>query len=405
MHVANTERPLKPSDLCLLPPEWRRARFDEICTVRQGLQIAISDRLSKPTPTSKEYITIQSINKSQQDREYIESPSSRVVCSKDDILMTRTGNTGIVVTDVEGVFHNNFFLIDFDRNQSDKKFLVEYLRLERIQHVIFTKAGASTIPDMNHKDFYSIEVPVPPLPEQQKIAQILSTWDKAIEKLEALIAAKGKRKKALMQQLLIGKMRFTGFSGEWKKVTLLHIAKVTMGSSPKSGAYNDDCTGLPLIQGNADIKNRLSAPRIYTAEITKECRPKDILMSVRAPVGAIAKSIHQACIGRGICAITAKNGVDQHFLYYWLLAFESRWESLSQGSTFESVNSADIKSLAIYMPIEETEQQKITSVLSAADKEITIHQNQLAALKQQKKGLMQQLLTGKKRVNVNQAAA
>jgi type I restriction enzyme S subunit len=260
--------------------------------------------------------------------------------------------------------------------------------------------GAGRNKTLGQNEFSLLRITLPPTKEQQKIAQILSTWDKAIDKLEALIAAKQKRKKALMQRLLTGRIRFDGFDGEWKETALSHIANVTMGSSPKSDAYNENGAGLPLIQGNADIKNRFSAPRIHTTEITKECKPEDILMSVRAPVGAIAKSIHHACIGRGICSITARNGVDQQFLYHWFLAFEPKWASLSQGSTFESVNSADIKSLAIYMPIEEMEQQKIAAVLSAADNEITTHQNQLVALKQQKTALMQQLLTGKKRVKV-----
>jgi type I restriction enzyme S subunit len=279
-----------------------------------------------------------------------------------------------------------------------------YYWLQMMKPEFERQAVGSTIKTIGLPYFKKLKIGTPEISEQQKIAQIISTWDKAIEKLEGLIAAKLKRKKALMQHLLTGNVRLPGFSGEWKNVMLSSLANVTMGSSPKSGAYNEDGVGLPLIQGNADIKNRLSSPRIYTAEITKECKPKDILMSVRAPVGAIAKSIHHACIGRGICAVTAKNGVDQQFLYYWLLAFESRWESLSQGSTFESVNSSDIKSLTIEIPIEETEQQKIATVLSVADNEINTHQNQLTALKQQKTGLMQQLLTGKKRVKLNEAA-
>ncbi|MEI6334190.1 MAG: restriction endonuclease subunit S [Methylococcaceae bacterium] len=260
--------------------------------------------------------------------------------------------------------------------------------------------GAGRNKTLGQNEFSLLKLTLPPIMEQQKTSQILSTWDKAIENLEALIAVKQKRKKALMQQLLTGNMRLPGFSGEWTNVMLSNLANVTMGSSPKSDAYNEDGVGLPLIQGNADIKNRLSAPRIYTAEITKECKPKDILMSVRAPVGAIAISIHHACIGRGICAVTAIKSVDQQFLYHWLLAFEPKWASLSQGSTFESVNSADVKSLIIYIPIEKTEQQKIATVLSAADQEITVHKNQLTALKQQKTALMQQLLTGKVRVKL-----
>jgi type I restriction enzyme S subunit len=287
-------------------------------------------------------------------------------------------------------------------NLCDIDYLTYFFKTSRGKYLLelASPGGAGRNKTLGQNEFASLAIKLPSVGEQQKIAQILSTWDKAIEKLAALIAAKQKRKKAMMQQLLTGKKQFDGFYGTWKETALSHIANVTMGSSPKSEAYNENSAGLPLIQGNADIKNRFSAPRIHTTEVTKECKPEDILMSVRAPVGAIAKSIHHACIGRGICSISARNGVDQQFLYHWFLAFEPKWASLSQGSTFESVNSADIKSLAIYMPIEEMEQQKISSVLSAADKEIENHQKQLDALKQQKKGLMQQLLTGKKRVEV-----
>ncbi len=87
-------------------------------------------------------------------------------------------------------------------------------------------------------------------------------------------------------------------------------------------------------------------------------------------------------------------------MYQWFLAFEPKWERLSQGSTFECVNSDDIKLLYAYFPLFK-EQQKIASVLSSADREIEILQQKLAALKQEKKALMQQLLSGKKRVNLS----
>lgn len=393
-----------PSHLGEIPDDWKRVRFSDVMTVRQGLQIAISKRLKVPTANAKEYITIQSINKQDQEREYVEPTSSRVICTKDDVLMTRTGNTGIVVTDVEGVFHNNFFLMDFDKTQIEKKFLVNYLRSKRVQHLILTKAGASTIPDLNHKDFYSIEFPLAPLPEQRKIAKILSTWDKAIRSTERLIDNSKQQKKALMQQLLTGKKRLLDdsgkpFEGEWEEVKLSKVADVVMGSSPKSSSYNENSEGLPLIQGNADIKNRKSAPRIYTSEVTKKCSIGDILLSVRAPVGTIAKSEHEACIGRGISAISAKKHHVQEYLYQWLLWFEPRWEKYSQGSTFEAVNSNDIKSLHLAIP-EHSEQAKIASALSNADQEIELLEQQLADLKQEKKALMQQLLTGKRRVKI-----
>ncbi|MBN5437464.1 restriction endonuclease subunit S [Serratia sp. AXJ-M] len=248
----------------------------------------------------------------------------------------------------------------------------------------------------------SIQVPVPPLFEQKKIAQILSTWDKAIATSEKLLANRQRQKKALMKKILTGRDRFSEFTEKWKHHELSDIAMVQMGSSPKSGAYNENGYGLPLIQGNADIKNRRSAPRIFTTEITKECDVGDILLSVRAPVGTVALSSHKACIGRGISAMRARLGFSQNFLYQWFLWFEPRWGALSQGSTFESINSDDIKQLKIKLPSLE-EQKKIASILSNADQEIELLQQKLHYLKQEKKALMQQLLTGKRRVKVGAA--
>ena len=262
------------------------------------------------------------------------------------------------------------------------------------------------MPKINRTDLDTIKINIPPLPEQQKIAKILSTWDKAISTTERLIENSTQQKKALMQQLLTGKKRLLDdegkiFEGEWEEVKLSEIAQITMGSSPKSDAYNEIGDGLPLLQGNADIKNRKSAPRIYTSQITKECHVDDILFSVRAPVGTVALSNHNACIGRGIAAIKAKKNHSQDYLYQWLLSFELKWERYSQGSTFEAVNSDDIKSLNLSIP-NYKEQQKIATVLTNADKEIELLEQQLADLQQEKKALMQVLLTGKKRVVVDE---
>ena len=94
---------------------WKMRTFKEICTVRQGLQIPISKRLTHFEENCYEYITVAYLH-GAKDKEYIKNPKSTVICTKDDVLMTRTGNTGMVITNVAGVFHNNFFLIDFDRD-------------------------------------------------------------------------------------------------------------------------------------------------------------------------------------------------------------------------------------------------------------------------------------------------
>ena len=201
-----------------------------------------------------------------------------------------------------------------------------------------------------------------------------------------------------MMSKLVPKLRFKEFSGDWENKTLENLSNITMGSSPKSSFYNKNKEGVPLLQGNADIKNRKSYPRIYTTQITKECFENDILLSVRAPVGTVAKSNHYACIGRGISSIKAKKDNSQEWIYQWFLQFENRWSSISQGGTFEAVNSSDIKNLNILIPKLE-EQEKIAKTLTSLDNLIEAQTKKVETLKQHKKGLMQKLfpLEGEKK--------
>lgn len=178
----------------------------------------------------------------------------------------------------------------------------------------------------------------------------------------------------------------------WQSKTLNSIASITMGSSPKSAAYNDEGIGLPLIQGNADIKNRLTKPRSFTSEITKECKPGDIIMTVRAPVGAIAKSTVTGCLGRGVCGISATK-ISQEYLYQYLIFQESNWKKLEQGSTFSAVGSKDIKQLSVAYPKRIEEQQKIAEVLSTVDKKINLIDKKIAETEKLKTGLMQKLFS------------
>ncbi|EJL6538733.1 restriction endonuclease subunit S [Vibrio cholerae] len=326
-----------------------------------------------------------------------------------DILFTNRGaNVGTIAITPDYLSDGNIgpqLTLIRCNEKIEKDFLFQFLRGSFFQKQVCQQDSGSAMNFFGIKDTERFKILVPPLPEQKKIAQILSTWDKAIITTEQLLANSQQQKKALMQQLLTGKKRLLDengvrFSGEWKSYHLSYVAVIVMGSSPKSEAYNEHGIGLPLLQGNADIKNRISVPRVFTSEITKECEIGDILLSVRAPVGTVAISEHKACIGRGIAALHAKPNFDQSFIYQFLLWFEPKWGSLSQGSTFESINSDDIKNLKIKVP-NFGEQQKIAAVLSTADQEISALQQKLDALKQEKKALMQQLLTGKRRVKID----
>ncbi len=156
--------------------------FRDISKLSQGLQIPISKRKNIPASDTLPYITIQFLN-GHKDPEYIQNAKQNVICTIEDVLMTRTGNTGQVVTDVEGVFHNNFFKIDYDRSMINKIYLVFYLRQNQIKKRILSLAGQSTIPDLNHGDFYNLDIIVPPLPLQEKFALIVEQVEKMKENI------------------------------------------------------------------------------------------------------------------------------------------------------------------------------------------------------------------------------
>jgi type I restriction enzyme S subunit len=178
---------------------------------------------------------------------------------------------------------------------------------------------------------------------------------------------------------------------DWEVTQLASVCDIIMGQSPSSESYNEDSIGLPLVQGNADIKSRITKPRIYTSQITKISEVDDIIMTVRAPVGAIAKSNIKSCIGRGVCALRVKS-IDNEFLYQMLIEKETSWIRLEQGSTFSAVNSKDIKTFKIALP-PLPEQQKIAAILSTVDEQISITDKIIEKSKELKKGLMQKLFS------------
>lgn len=225
------------------------------------------------------------------------------------------------------------------------------------------------------------------LAEQEAIADALSDCDAWIESLEAVIAKKRLIKQGAMQELLTPKE-------DWEVKKLGEVCEIIMGQSPLSQFYNNAGKGLPLVQGNADINNRKTIIRNYTSQITKRGKVGDVIMSVRAPVGEIATATFDCCLGRGVCAFRT----DNYFLYHLLIYKESDWGQFSTGSTFDSVNSNQIRELEIIIPKTLSEQTRIATVLSDMDAELEALGQKLNKARQIKQGMMQELLTGRVRL-------
>ena len=394
----------KPSPLGPIPEDWEVKRLGYLCENKgdYGLNAPATD-YSVNLPT---YLRITDIDDNgnfiHSAKKSVDNLSAKEYYLKDgDIVFARTGATvgKTYLYDVrDGQLVYAGFLIKFSPNPNK---LIPYYLKAHTETKDYTNWVAITSqrsgqPGINAAEYCSLKLAIPPIEEQERICNVLQLWDTAIAKQTALIEKLTLRKRGLMQQLLTGKKRLKGFGGEWKEVRLGEIARITMGQSPDSKYYNEIGLGLPLIQGNADIQDKKSIQRFWTSNITKTCEGGDIIMSVRAPVGEIAIATQKSCIGRGVCAIK-NTSIEKKYLYQLLLFEEDSWKNIEQGGTFTAINSNEIRNKAVIIPATD-EQNAIASVLVDADKEIEIQKQKLAAMQEEKKGLMQVLLTGKKRI-------
>ncbi|OEF97568.1 hypothetical protein BHF68_03885 [Desulfuribacillus alkaliarsenatis] len=323
--------------------------------------------------------------------------------------MTRTGNTGMVVTNVNGVFHNNFFKISFDRSKYDKNFIVHYLMSSYCQNIIMKFAGTSTIPDLNHGDFYKIKFVNIQRAEQQKIAKILSSWDKAIELKEQLIEEKKKQKKGLMQKLLTSEVRLLGFDEKWEKVLLKDIFKrVTRKNTIGNTNVLTISAQKGLINQKDFFKKSVASSILDNYYLLRKGEfAYNKSYSNGYPKGAIKRLNHYdsgVVTTLYICfkLIDSSENNAEYFEHYFEsgLLNQAITKIAHEGGRAHgllNVSSEDFFNLPIQIPSYKT-QVKIAEILTCADRERQLLEQELEALKIQKKGLMQLLLTGIVRV-------
>jgi type I restriction enzyme S subunit len=258
-----------------------------------------------------------------------------------------------------------------------------------------------------------LPVPTPPLSEQQKIANILSTWDKAISTTERLIDNSTQQKKSLMQQLLTGKKRLLDesgkwFEGDWEEVKLGKVSEMNSGGTPKSTIpeyYDGDIPWVSIADMTKYGKWISTTAKYLTdsglANSSARLYPKGtVLYAMYASIGECSIAQVAVSSSQAILGIRTKEKLNNLYLYYYLSNMKSKILLMGQQGTQSNLNAGMVKSFQMQLPSLK-EQQKIATVLTNADKEIELLEQQLADLQQEKKALMQVLLTGKKRVVVD----
>lgn len=307
------------------------------------------------------------------------------------VVTGRSGTIGSLIFVEEDYFPHNTTLWVVNFNGNCEKFIYYLYHLIDWQKY----STGSGVPTLNRNDIHELRIFMPTdIFEQRAIASVLSDTDKYITALEKLIAKKRAIKQGAMQELLTGKRRLPGFEGDWVEKPLCEIAdNIIMGQSPDSQYYNIKRIGLPLVQGNADIKDRVTIMRFFTSVITKQCNKDDFIMTVRAPVGNVAKADFECCLGRGVCAIKGND-----YIYQLLIYFEPGWEAMSTGSTFDSISGNELREVKFNLPASKKEQAAIATLLSDMDAEIDALTSKLKKARQIKQGMMSELLTGRIRL-------
>lgn len=270
------------------------------------------------------------------------------------------------------------------------------------------------VPQLTVPQVASYKVLVPPLEEQEKIAQILAAWDSAIEQLTDLIAEKQHQKKALMQRLLTGKQRLPGFNKPWKNVRLCDIGKITSAGVDKKIIegekkvrllnYMDVYRNTFVTDGTLSMIVSASDKKIKNCNLNKGdifFTPSSETRDDIAHSAVVVEDIKDSVYSYHIIRLRLTQNMNLFFSGYIFDtdAFYKQAYRLCEGSGQRYVLSQDyFRNMCIYMPSDINEQKAIADVLMAADAEIDLLQQKLQAIAEQKQGLMQQLLTGKIRV-------
>ena len=304
--------------------------------------------------------------------------------------MTRTGNTGIVVSDVEGVFHNNFFKIDYDKKLLHKDYFVYYLKNDRMQYDILVKAGNSTIPDLNHSDFYTLQIAIPPLKEQEKIAEILLSCDKAIRLTTQIITQLKQRNKGLAQQLLTGeKSNYKAIGKYIKEISNrnsnLQVKKILSVTNSKGFINQSKQFGRKL--ASSDVSNYKIVSKGQFAYNPSRVNVGSIDLLQDSEMGILSPMY--------IVFETKEDYLLSKFLYYHLKSnsFLVRIPTYVQGSVRDTLSFKALSEMEFFIP-NIKKQKKIIKILDTAHQELKLYEQKLQLLQAQKKTLMQKLLTG-----------
>jgi type I restriction enzyme S subunit len=340
--------------------------------------------------------------------------SAEYVLEPGDIVFARTGASvgkSYLYNPKDGrlVFAGFLIRISPDPERLVLAFLSYFAQSRPYWNWVKVNSMRSGQPGINGREYATLPVPFPPTKaEQEAIAEALSDADALIESLEQLLAKKRQLKQGAMQELLTGKKRLPGFSGEWEVKLLGELADIRSGGTPSTTQPQfwdgdvlwctpTDITALNGFKYLSDTSRKISQLGLKSS--SAELIPANsIVMTSRATIGECAINNVPVSTNQGFKNFVPFNHIDAEFLFYLLLTQKQGFISLCGGSTFLEIGKTQLAAFEVRLPKTRSEQTAIAAFLSDMDAEIVAMETKLAKARQLKQGMMQELLTGRIRL-------
>lgn len=405
-----------------LPDTWKEVKLKDIATFSQGLQVGVEEQVSTPIDNYVRFIRIVDYTQKNEDIRFVENKGQRYFASKSDIVMVRYGAPGLVGRGIEGIIANNLFKINLDQKIANNDFFEHLLKSSFVQNKLQSGSASTTMPAINFSTLNTVVIPLPPLEEQKKIADILSTVDKKIAFVEENINATEELKKGLMQKLLTEGIGHTEFKDSelgripesWEVVTLNNIITL-LTDYHANGSYEKLKENVELLEKenyavmirttnfeNNDFENNLIYITEHAYNYLKKSKvnENDIVINKIANAGAtyiMPKISKPVSLAMNLFLLKLIDTVDNKFIYLQIKKREENLKALASGTSTKTITKNDVKNFIIALaPIEE--QKKIAEILSTVDNKLENLKEKKQSFEELKKGLMQKLLTGEVRV-------
>lgn len=413
----NIPQGYKNSPLGIIPKEWEVKRLGDLGSFKNGLNFSPNDSgisyyfLGVGDFLNRNVIDVRNLGhihlKDKLDESYLIKDQD-LVFVRSNGSKSLVGRSVLIKSNQEEATYSGFCIrFRSDNKCTTTKYIQHLINVGYLKRFLVYEGRGTNITNLNQDILGRLSFPIPPIAEQDRVLHILSIWDTAIKKQSELVEKLKLRKRALMQQLFTGKKRLPEFSGEWKKRTYSSIL-----TEVKRSLKWDENELYKLISVRRRSEGLFFRESLYGRDIaTKNLRPAktgDFLISkmqiVHGASGLVTDEFDDAKISGSYISLVSKdsNILDIRYYNFWsqMPIFYHQTFVSSFGVHIEKMTFDLDTFMSFGMPLPPIEEQHaIVSLIESVNKEIKLANEKLTNYQSQKRGLMQQLLTGKKRIN------